>query len=150
MSVTIRPVKESDFFNWLELYAGYASFYETDLTDEKALLLWSWLIDGNHEETGLVAVDEDADDALIGLAHFREFARPLETDRGLYLDDLFVSESSRGKGTGRALIQAVKDEAAKRDLGVVQWITAADNETAQHLYDEVGTRTPWVTYEMTV
>ena len=146
MSVTIRPVTVSDFFNWLELYADYAKFYDTDLTDEKALLLWSWLVDGDHEENGIVAVDDD--DTLLGLAHYREFARPLETDRGLYLDDLFVAEKARGNGTGRALIQAVKDEALKRELGVVQWITAADNETAQHLYDEVGTRTQWVTYEI--
>jgi ribosomal protein S18 acetylase RimI-like enzyme len=146
MSVTIRPVTESDFFNWLELYAGYASFYDTNLTDEKALLLWSWLIDAGHEDTGIVAVAED--ETLVGLAHFREFARPLETDRGLYLDDLFVAEAARGNGTGKALIDAVKEEAVKRDLGVVQWITATDNEPAQHLYDEVGTRTEWVTYEI--
>jgi hypothetical protein len=27
-------------------------------------------------------------------------------------------------------------------------LTAADNETAQKLYDQVGTRTDWVTYEI--
>jgi hypothetical protein len=32
----------------------------------------------------------------------------------------------------------------------LQWITAADNSTAQKLYDEVGTRTSWVTYEAEV
>jgi ribosomal protein S18 acetylase RimI-like enzyme len=32
----------------------------------------------------------------------------------------------------------------------VQLITAADNETAQKLYDQLGTRTDWVTYEIDV
>jgi GNAT superfamily N-acetyltransferase len=150
MSISIRPIIESDFFAWLELYDGYATFYETKLTDEKALLLWSWLVDADHEETGFVAVDDDNDGALVGLAHVREFSRPLETDRGLYLDDLYVAESGRRQGTGRALMKAVRDLAEERKLGVVQWITAADNEAAQNLYDEVAARTPWVTYEITL
>jgi GNAT superfamily N-acetyltransferase len=148
MSITIRPVREEDFFAWLELYAGYAAFYETELTDEKALLLWSWLINPGHEENGYVAVGDD--DRLVGLAHVREFARPLETDRSLFLDDLFVAEDLRGQGIGRQLIEFVREVAKDRGLGVVQWITAADNEQAQHLYDAVATKTPWVTYELTV
>jgi GNAT superfamily N-acetyltransferase len=148
MSITIRPVREEDFFAWLELYAGYAAFYETELTDEKALLLWSWLINPGHEESGYVAVDDD--DRLVGLAHVREFARPLETDRSLFLDDLFVAEDVRGQGIGRQFIEFVREVAKDRGLGAVQWITAADNEQAQHLYDAVATKTPWVTYELTV
>lgn len=149
MSITVRPARDGDFFAWLGLYEKYAAFYETALTDEKALLVWSWLTDPAHEEDVLVAVDDDADDAtLVGLAHFREFARPLESDRGLYLDDLFVDEDARGKGAGRALIEAVRSIAQERGLGVVQWITAPDNETAIKVYDEVATRTPWVTYEI--
>jgi hypothetical protein len=29
----------------------------------------------------------------------------------------------------------------------LRWITAADNVTAQKLYDRIATRTSWVTYE---
>jgi GNAT superfamily N-acetyltransferase len=150
MSITIRPVREEDFFAWLELYAGYAAFYDTELTDEKALLLWSWLINPAHEESGFVAVDNDDDDRLVGLAHVREFTRPLETDRALYLDDLYVAEDHRGSGIGRQLLDFVRDLAKERNLGIVQWITASDNEDAQRLYDAVAGKTSWVTYEMTV
>ena len=31
--------------------------------------------------------------------------------------------------------------------GTLRWITAASNTTAQRLYDDVATRTTWVTYE---
>ena len=150
MSITVRPAADGDFFAWLGLYEKYAAFYETALTDEKALLVWSWLIDPGHEESALVAIDDEADDGneLVGLAHYREFARPLETDRGLFLDDLYVDEAVRGHGAGKALIEAVRDIAQERKLGVVQWITAPDNETAIHLYDELGSRTSWVTYEI--
>ncbi len=145
MSIDVRPVADGDFFAWLDLYEKYAEFYETPLTDQKALLLWSWLTAPDHEEDGLVAVDGER---LVGLAHFREFARPLEGDRGLFLDDLFVADESRGKGVGHTLIEAVRQRAVERGLGVVQWITAHDNRTAQDVYDSVASRTSWVTYEI--
>ncbi|MFF2051626.1 GNAT family N-acetyltransferase [Leifsonia sp. NPDC058194] len=145
MTIEVRPVRDGDFFAWLELYTKYAEFYETELTDQRALVLWSWLTAPEHEEQGFVAVDGDR---LVGLAHVREFARPLEGDRGLFLDDLFVLESERGAGIGRALIQHVRSLAEQRGLGVVQWITAHDNTNAQRVYDDVAARTSWVTYEI--
>lgn len=145
MSIDVRPVADGDFFAWLDLYEKYAEFYETPLTDQKALLLWSWLTAPDHEEDGLVAVDGER---LVGLAHFREFARPLEGDRGLFLDDLYVADESRGTGVGHTLIEAVRQRAVERGLGVVQWITAHDNQTAQNVYDSVASRTSWVTYEI--
>jgi GNAT superfamily N-acetyltransferase len=145
MSIEIRPVRDSDFFTWLDLYAEYAKFYDTELTDQKALLLWSWLTAPEHEESGYVAVDGDR---IVGLAHVREFARPLEGDRGLFLDDLFVAEDARGRGVGRALLEHTRDLARQRGLGVVQWITAHDNAEAQRIYDSVAERTQWVTYEI--
>lgn len=145
MSIEIRPVADGDFFAWLDLYEQYAAFYETTLTDQKALLLWSWLTAPDHEEHGLVAVD---DGRIVGLAHMREFARPLEGDRGLFLDDLFVLETERGKGVGRSLIAAARTRAEDHGLGVVQWITARDNTEAQQVYDSVASRTSWVTYEI--
>ena len=49
MSIEVRPVRDGDFFAWLDLYAKYAEFYETELTDQKALVLWSWLTDPDHD-----------------------------------------------------------------------------------------------------
>ena len=146
MPISIRPIADGDFFTWLDIYAGYASFYETEMTDIKALTVWSWLVDDHHELDGVVAVDDDG--KLIGLAHFREFVRPLAGRRGLYLDDLFVLPDARGNGAGAALLDHTKQVAADRGLSVVRWITAADNETAMKLYDEKAERTDWVTYDM--
>jgi ribosomal protein S18 acetylase RimI-like enzyme len=78
----------------------------------------------------------------------REFARPLEGDRGLFIDDLYVTEDARGKGIGHALIDAARKRAEDRHLGVVQWITAHDNDLAKSVYDSVAERTSWVTYEI--
>ena len=145
MSIEVRPVRDGDFFAWLDLYSKYAQFYDTELTDQKALVLWSWLTAPQHEESGFVAVDGDR---VVGLAHVREFARPLEGDRGLFLDDLYVLDEERGKGVGHQLIEHVRSFAQERRLGVVQWITAGDNADAQRMYDSVANRTQWVTYEI--
>jgi GNAT superfamily N-acetyltransferase len=146
MTVNVRAVNDNEFFDWLELYSGYGEFYETPLNDEKALLVWSWLIDSDHELNAYVAVDSD--DKPIGLAHYREFARPLAGGTGLYLDDLFVSPDARGAGVGTALISALKDKAARENFSVVRWITASDNATAQRVYDRLANKTSWITYDL--
>jgi GNAT superfamily N-acetyltransferase len=146
MTVNVRAVNENEFFDWLELYSEYGEFYETPLTDEKALLVWSWLIDSDHELNAFVAVDSN--DKPIGLAHYREFARPLAGATGLYLDDLFVSPDARGAGVGSALITALKEKAENENFSVVRWITASDNATAQRVYDKLANKTSWITYDL--
>jgi ribosomal protein S18 acetylase RimI-like enzyme len=146
MTASVRRVQENEFFTWLDLYVGYGEFYETPVTDEKALLVWSWITDPANELEAYFAVDEK--DTPIGLAHVREFVRPLDGSKGLYLDDLFVSPDARGEGAGSALLSAVRDAAKERGLSVVRWITAKDNETARRLYDKVAEKTKWVTYDL--
>ncbi|MEF2976896.1 GNAT family N-acetyltransferase [Subtercola sp. YIM 133946] len=147
MALKIRPITDHDFFPWYDLYVAYGKFYETEVEGDRAVLVWSWLVDPAHETEALVAED---DGTLVGVAHIREFARPLAGERGLYIDDLFVDPDARNAGVGEALITAVKNLAAERHLGIVRWITAEDNETAQRLYDKVASRTSWVTYDLVV
>nr|WP_308116500.1 GNAT family N-acetyltransferase [Leifsonia poae] len=108
--------------------------------------MWSWITDAGHELEAYFAVN--GDDKPIGLAHVREFSRPLNGSRGLYLDDLFVSPDARGAGTGTALLEALRDRAREEGFSVVRWITAKDNETARRVYDRVAEKTKWVTYDL--
>lgn len=146
MSITIRTPEDRDFFAWLALYEGYAIFYDEPLTEETVLTTWSWLTDPEHEEQAFIAVTDGGD--VIGLVHYRSFARPLEGDRALFIDDLYVDGSTRNEGVGTALIDAVRETGRKGGYAVVQWITAADNENARKLYDSLATATEWVTYEL--
>jgi ribosomal protein S18 acetylase RimI-like enzyme len=148
MAIQVRALGDKDFFAWLGLFEGYSEFYKSELTDQKALTVWSWLIDHEHSLTGAVAVDDDGTGDFVGFALYREVPNTLSATRGLFIDDLFVAPESRTAGVGRSLIEFAKGYAAERKLSTVQWITASDNETAQKLYDDVGTRTDWVTYEI--
>jgi ribosomal protein S18 acetylase RimI-like enzyme len=138
MSVHVRPLADGDFFSWLGLYEGYGEFYNTTITDEKALLAWSWI-------EGVVAVDEDR---IVGLAHFYEFPRPVYGGRGLYIDDLYVEPQARRVGVGHQLIEYARSIAHSRGLDIVRWVTESDNTIAQKLYNEVGSRTDWITYDL--
>lgn len=146
MAYEIRLAGDDDFFGWLPLFESYCTFYETELDDAKALIVWNWIRDEHNPLQAALAVDEDG--TPVGLAHFRQVPSTLTATNGMFLDDLYVDESRRGGGTGRALIEFVHARAAEIGHGGVSWITAADNEPAQRLYDTLATRTSWVTYEM--
>ncbi len=147
----VRPVRESEFEAWTRLYRGYAAFYATPTSDEHQRQIWSWIHD-DKSVTCLVAVptDDDGNEAgePQGLAHLREWVRPL---RGLiagYLDDLFVDPDHRGSGVVDALFAAIDAIAVDRGWSIVRWTTADDNYRARAVYDRLATRTTWITYDM--
>ena len=63
-----------------------------------------------------------------------------------YLQDLYVDESTRGKGVGRALIEAVYAAAAQHGADRVYWMTHETNETAMRLYDTIAERSGFLGY----
>jgi len=141
----IRRPDAEDFTAWSGLYSGYAAFYQVPQTDEMRARVWGWINDPAHEVEALLAVK---DGRVLGLAHFRAFARPLSASTGGFLDDLFVSPDARGSGAAAALIAGVAEEGHRRGWSVIRWITAENNYRARGLYDQVALRTPWVTYDL--
>lgn len=142
MPLVVRPVAEPDRDRWAELYRGYAAFYDVpapDLDD-----LWRRITELGEVECLVAELDGD----VIGLAHVRAFARPLEGDWAGFLDDLFVDPGRRGSGAGEALLEHLRAIARERGWGVVSWITGADNTVARRLYDRLAEAQSWVTYDM--
>ena len=141
------PPSPNDFDTWRQLYRGYAQFYEVDQTDEQASTVWTWIHDPQHEVRALVV--RQGGEAPVGLAHYRTFARPLRASTGCFLDDLFVAKEHRGSGAVDALLAELRRIAAAEGCDTVRWITADNNYRARAKYDEVATRTTWITYDMT-
>ncbi len=146
-AVVVRPVEPADHDAWERLFHAYRTFYEEDVDQAVVDRVWDWIHDETNEVNALVAV---LDGEVVGFAHHREFATPAAGRRGLYLDDLFTEPDLRGKGVGRALISRLAELARERGLYKVRWITAADNATAQRLYDDLAERTTWVTYDLRI
>ncbi|WP_153505041.1 GNAT family N-acetyltransferase [Cumulibacter manganitolerans] len=143
-SVLVRPAGLTDEQRWSELFTAYRAFYRLPPDEDVVRRVWSWVADPAHEVSALVA---EVDGTVVGIADYRRFARPSTGTTGLWLDDLFTDPAARGHGVGRALITTLQEMAAADGLSVVRWITAADNATAQALYDAIATRTTWVTYD---
>ena len=108
MTLRIRAPRATDRPEWERLYQGYADFYRVTQTAAMRATVWSWLMDPAHEVEGRVAVDAEGD--LVGLAHFRPFARPLAASTGGFLDDLFVAPEARGHGAAEALNASIRGE----------------------------------------
>lgn len=145
MPKEIRPPRPDDRAEWDKLYQGYATFYKTSQTEAMRDTVWSWLMDNASPVKGLVA---EMDGRLLGLAHFRAFARPLSASIGGFLDDLFVSPEARGQQVADALINAVRDHGKAQGWTVIRWITAEDNYRARVVYDRLAEKTRWTTYDI--
>lgn len=139
-----RPIEGRDRERWRELFRAYGDFYETEFADDVLDRVWGWLLEPDHDVRGFVA---EHDGAIVGIAHLRRLLDTFTGGPGWFLDDLYVDAAVRGSGAGSALLEAVADHARRHGGGTLRWITAADNATAQRLYDRVATRTTWVTYE---
>jgi GNAT superfamily N-acetyltransferase len=63
-----------------------------------------------------------------------------------YLQDLFTDPAERGKGIGRALIQAVYDTAQAAGAKRVYWQTQVTNAAGRLLYDKVASHFGFIVY----
>ena len=143
--VSVRAVEPADHEGWAALFRSYREFYL--LAPDEAVIkrVWGWINDETAEVHAFVAV---AGGELVGLAHYRRFARPSTGTIGIFLDDLFTSPTARGAGVGRELLRELSTLAANEGRSVVRWITAEDNTRARRLYDSAATQTKWVTYDL--
>ncbi|HET9197688.1 MAG TPA: GNAT family N-acetyltransferase [Solirubrobacterales bacterium] len=147
--VEIAPLAVGEFEELLPLIAAYQRFYEvTDVDDERNRAFFRRFV--APSEDGLL-LGARSDGRLVGYACLYWHFSSLEACESVLMNDLYVDESVRGHGVGRALIEASADVARDRGVPFVEWSTAPDNETAQHLYDSTGAeRTEWFSYELRV
>ena len=142
-SIKIKPVSADERAAWEPLWKGYQRFYEVDLSDETTAITWRRLHDPAEPMFVLGAY---ADGRLVGIAHYLFHRSCWTIGDYCYLQDLFVAGDARGKGAGRALIEAV--EAAARAAGAsrVYWLTQEKNASARALYDKLAERSGFIQY----
>lgn len=143
---SLRGATESDPTRWAELYRGYRDVYRVEPSDDAVDHVWSWIQDPNHEVQCLLVGNDVG--RVVGLAHYRAFARPLSASTGCFLDDLFVDPAERGTGVADAILAELRRLAAINGWTVVRWLTADDNYRGRAKYDRHATRTTWITYDM--
>jgi GNAT superfamily N-acetyltransferase len=142
-SIAIRRVGANERADWEPLWKGYQTFYDVNLSDEVTAATWARLHDPAEPMFLLGAY---VDGKLAGIVHFL-FHRSCWTIADYcYLQDLFVAPDARKFGIGRALIEAVEQEARGRGASRVYWLTQESNATARALYDQVAERSGFIQY----
>jgi GNAT superfamily N-acetyltransferase len=143
----IAPIEASEYGALLPLIAAYQRFYEvTDIDEERNRAFFKRFLAPSDD--GLLLGARDADE-IVGYACLYWTFSSLSATETVLMNDLFVAESARGKGAGRALIEAAAAAGRERGASQLEWATAPDNLTAQRLYDSTGAaRSEWLEYDL--
>jgi GNAT superfamily N-acetyltransferase len=143
----IAPVAAGEFEQLLPLIAAYQRFYEVDDIDEDRNRSFFRRFLAPSEGGMLLGARHGGE--LVGYTCLYWTFTSLVPAERVLMNDLFVSEAARGRGVGRALIEASAAVARERGVTHLEWATAPDNLTAQRLYDSTGAeRSEWVEYEL--
>lgn len=141
----IRPIAAEDEADWRRLWRAYLDFYETSLPEAVYASTFARLVsDDPAEPRGMVALEGTR---MQGLVHYIFHRHCWKIENACYLQDLFAEPSSRGRGIGRALIEAVYAAADAAGCPSVYWLTQEFNYAGRMLYDRVGRRTPFIRYD---
>jgi GNAT superfamily N-acetyltransferase len=145
--VQVEPISAEQLELLLPLIAAYQRFYEVEDIDEERNRAFFARFVAPSEDGTLLGAWRDGE--LAGYAclywHFTSLV-PAET---VLMNDLYVAESFRSRGVGRALIEASAAVARERGAHRLEWGTQPSNLTAQRLYEGTGAeRSEWVEYEL--
>ena len=141
----IRNIQVKDKDEWRELYQGYANFYQVEISKITLDTVWNWLLDQNHELSGLVY---EINNKLVAIAHYRRMPSPLRGKDIGFLDDLYVHPDFRGRKIGEEIINKLNHISQEKGWGLIRWITRNDNHNAKSLYDRVAKKSTWDVYEL--
>jgi ribosomal protein S18 acetylase RimI-like enzyme len=141
--VQVRDLSAADEEAWRPLWESYCAFYETVVPADVTATTWRRLLDASSPLEGLVA---ERDGEVVGFVNCVLHPSTWGEADSCYLEDLFVSPAARGSGAGRALIEAVVEQARSRGLEKVYWHTRRDNARARALYDSLADFDDFVRY----
>ncbi len=143
----IRAVQAADFDAWRPLWHSYNSFYgRPDFSAAITRVTWARFLDPAEPVHALVAEGEGG--RLLGLAHYLFHRSTTLIGPTCYLQDLFTDEAARGRGVGRALIEAVRERARAGGAERYYWQTHETNALARALYDKLAENSGFIVYRM--
>ncbi len=142
---TIRPLRSEDRDQWADMWRDYLAFYETEVPDSTYKSTFARLLGDDPNDFSCFVADLDGQ--LLGLTHYLFHRHAWKEESVCYLQDLYARPEARGTGVGRALIQAVYDEADRQKAPSVYWLTQENNHTARKLYDRIGKLSPFLKYQ---
>jgi GNAT superfamily N-acetyltransferase len=149
MDLRVEPITDEQFETLVPMIAAYQGFYEAeDIREERNREFFRRFIAPSGD--GML-IGAWRDERLVGYACLYWHFSSTKAAETVLMNDLYVEAEARGEGVGRALIEAAAAVARERGSPILEWSTAPDNATAQHLYDSTGAeKSTWIEYELPV
>jgi len=140
----IEEVTHETLNEVLPLIGKYQEFYEvTVINDEKNKCFFSQFIGSDNGVLHLYRSEGKA----VGFTTIYNGFSSTRAETVAILNDLYVSQSYRGKGIGKELVDHAFNVAKERGYSRLQWLTAQDNVKAQELYNSLGAnKSSWFFY----
>ena len=145
VALELRDLQTADRNAFLALWRQYLAFYRVALSDVVTQSTWARLLNAASAMTGRVAT---LDGVMVGFAIHMHHASTWVAGDDCYLEDLFVTDTARGHGVGRALIDDVIAIARANGWHRVYWHTDAANTRARALYDQYSLSDGHIRYRL--
>lgn len=135
-TLSIRPAQPQDVVHIHAMIVELAVFEKLEhLVVATEALLHEGLF-GAHPSCEAIVGEENG--AVVTFALFFHNFSTFLTKKGLYLEDLYVKQSHRGKGFGTQMLQRLAQLALERGCGRFEWSVLDWNEPAIKFYKTMG------------
>ena len=133
MKLNIRDVKQEDLVSVLQLIQELADFEKA--SDEVKVTIEELSRDFQNNLFNCLVAEGNSE--IVGIALFYN---RYSTWKGktIHLEDLIVTQSHRGKGVGKGLLDAIVAKAKSEKLRRVEWNVLDWNTPAIEFYKNVG------------
>ena len=142
----IRDATAADEAGFRRLWDAYLAFYDVTLAPAVTDQTWSRILDPASPLSARVAVDGAG--KVQGFAVWHHHIASWHLANDLYLEDLFVTDTARGHGLGRALLDDLIALARDKGWSRLYWHTNEGNSRARALYDQYVASDGHIRYRM--
>ena len=136
LAVSVRTASSDDVDDLIPLYAGFMLHEGIQPPDAGELRRrLARLLDSKTDD---VLIARDRAGRALGYLQQRYYLSVWRPDRDAYIEDVFVVESSRGRGVGEALVRAGLQRAREHGAARICLDTNERNLRARQLYERLG------------
>jgi ribosomal protein S18 acetylase RimI-like enzyme len=132
--VIVRRASAGDLPSLVGLFESYLEFYSRPARPGAAGDFLSCRLERGDSRIWVASLSG----ALVGFAQVYDEFSSLRLRHRFSLNDLYVAESARGTGAGRALVTAVIEAAVADGADGVVLETQPSNSVARELYESLG------------
>jgi len=132
----IRFAKKSDIEPLIELIAAHAAFEKAEFNPDGTANRLTQSILSDQPAAHCLVVELEG--KLIGYATYMKQYSTWDAAFYIYMDCLFMTADSRGRGIGEQLMDRIKQETKNLGCSLIQWQTPEFNTRAIKFYQRIG------------